>query len=51
MDFFSLLQKLSDLFFLWAFRHGFLMTFEADGEVRHASKGLGFVESVAMVAV
>jgi maltodextrin utilization protein YvdJ len=50
-DLFSLISKLSDLFFLWTFRHGFLMAFEAGGEVRRASECLGFVEPVAMVAV
>ncbi len=50
-DFFFLISKLSDLFFLWTFRNGFLMAFEADGEVRHAREGLRLIESVAMVAI
>ena len=45
-----LLLKLPDLFFFWAFRNRFLMTFKASVDVRHSRKALGFKEAVACVA-
>jgi hypothetical protein len=50
-NFFPLLLKLSDLFLLKGLGQRFLMAFKAGFQVGHPGKGLGFVETMAGIAL